>query len=771
MSDLAERAARVRRWLVAVIVIAAIAAFVAGVVSFALQTNGQEAGAAFWERHSLDVQLKAQTLRAALNDAESGQRRFLLLGEDSDLERYRKGSEEARSELAQLRALTSDNPGQQHNIDELAALIDARLMLLQRGVETYRSLGPSSAVELARRGEGKRAMETALDALGRVEAEEAGLLTDRTAVMQKASARASLAIAALSGLGALLLALAVGAVAAAMRASDRAQMAERLKESAEELAKARDFLQMVIDNSIDPIYVKDMETRFVLANARAAELHSAATDEIIGKRASDFLSPGIAAVLEGADREVTSTGEARVVEERFTERGEPRIYQISKTPWRDEKDSVVGIIAVAHDITERKALEDFLRNQSEALEQRVQERTKEIEATSAQLRQLQKMEAVGQLTGGIAHDFNNMLAIIIGSLDMAERRLTSDHEKARQYIRNAHEGARRAAALTARLLAFSRRQPLEPQAIDPNRLVGGMSELIRRTIGDQLQVEIVLAGGIWSTYADPSQLESALINLCVNARDAMPEGGLLTIETCNTHLDDYYASAHAEVRPGQYVQIAVTDTGAGMPPDVVERAFDPFYTTKGAGRGTGLGLSQVYGFVKQSGGHVKIYSEPGRGTTVKIYLPRFTDDAAVSPCEVSPEARPRGSRNEVILVVEDELEVRRMSVDALRDLGYSVVHAESAAKALRKVDEDPSLSLLFTDVVMPEVNGRQLADEAVKRRPGLKVLFTTGYTRNAVIHDGTVDPGVALLQKPFSVDDLARKVRQVLDGRGAKRPG
>ena len=326
----------------------------------------------------------------------------------------------------------------------------------------------------------------------------------------------------------------------------------------------------------------------------------------------------IADVLEAADREVTSLGEARVVEEQFTERGETRLYQISKTPWRDDKDSVVGIIAVAHDITERKALEDFLRHQSEVLEQRVQERTREIEETSAQLRQLQKMEAVGQLTGGVAHDFNNMLAIIIGSLDMAARRLTSDPDKARQYIENANEGARRAATLTARLLAFSRQQPLEPQAIDPNKLVGGMSELIRRTIGDQLQVEIVLAGGIWRTYADPGQLESALLNLCVNARDAMPEGGHLTIETCNTHLDDSYARAHAEVRAGQYVQIAVTDTGAGMPPEVVERAFDPFYTTKGEGRGTGLGLSQVYGFVKQTGGHVKIYSEPGRGTTVKV---------------------------------------------------------------------------------------------------------------------------------------------------------
>jgi PAS domain S-box-containing protein len=741
MSDLAERAARVRRWVGAAIVLAAIAAFAAVVVTFALQTDGQRLGAAFWERHSLQVQLAVQTLRTALDQAESGQRGYLLVGDESYLDQFQSGSEAARSEFAQLRNLTSDNPNQQPNMSALGALIDTRLTVLRQAVEAYRSSGPSAAVDLVRQGEGKRAM--AQGVLGRIEAEEARLLTERGAVMQRSSARTSLAIAALSALGALLLMLAVAAVATAMRASDRARMAERLKESAEQLAKARDFLQLVIDNSSDPIYVKDREARFVLANARAAELHGTSKEDIIGKRAVDFLAPGVADALEVADREVVSHAEPRVVEEQFTEDGKTRTYQISKAPWKDQTNSILGVIAVAHDITERKALEAFLRHQSEVLEQRVQERTREIEAAGAQLRQLQKMEAIGQLTGGVAHDFNKMLAIVIGSLDMAARKLASDPERARQYIENANEGARRAATLTARLLAFSRQQPLEPQAIDPNKLVGGMSELIRRTIGDQLQVEIVLAGGVWGAYADPSQLESALLNLCVYARDAMPEGGHLTIETCNTYLDDSYASAHAEVKAGQYVQIALTDTGAGMPPEVIERAFDPFYTTKGTGRGAGLGLSQDYGFVKQSGGHVKIYSEPGRGTTVKVYLPRFTGNAAAKPSEAAGETRPTGTRNEVILVVEDEPAVRRMSVDALRDLGYSVVHAESAAKAMQQVDRHPTLSLMFTDIVMPEVNGRQLAEEALNRRPGLKVLFTTGYTRSAVIHDGTVDTGVA----------------------------
>ena len=316
-----------------------------------------------------------------------------------------------------------------------------------------------------------------------------------------------------------------------------------------------------------------------------------------------------------------TTGEARIVEERFEERGQVRVYQISKTPWFDEQQEVAGIIAVAHDITDRKADEDRLRHLSEVLEHRVEERTREIEAAHAQMRQMQKMEAVGQLTGGVAHDFNNMLAIVIGSLDIATRRLQSDPKRALACIENAQEGARRAATLTARLLAFSRQQPLEPEIVDPNKLVGGMSELLRRTIGESLRVETVLSGGVWRTYVDASQLENALLNLCVNARDAMPDGGHLTIETSNTHLDDAYAAAHVEVTAGQFVLIAVSDTGTGMPQEVIERAFDPFYTTKGAGRGTGLGLSQVYGFVKQSGGHVKIYSEPGQGTTVKLYLP------------------------------------------------------------------------------------------------------------------------------------------------------
>jgi len=389
-------------------------------------------------------------------------------------------------------------------------------------------------------------------------------------------------------------------------------------------------------------------------------------------------------------------------------------------------------------------------------------------SAEAQVRQLQKMEAVGQLTGGIAHDFNNMLTIVIGSIDVAKRRLAGDPGKVAECLDSAMDGAQRAAQLTGRLLAFSRQQPLAPRSLDANKLVGGMSELLRHTVGENLKVETVLAGGLWTTFADAGQLENAVLNLCVNARDAMPDGGALTIETGNAHLDDNYAAVNVEVAAGQYVMISVSDTGAGMPPEVAERAFDPFYTTKGVGRGTGLGLSQVHGFVKQSGGHVKIYSEAGVGTTVKLYLPRSRrqEDAVTA---ADPAASPRARGEEIVLVVEDEERVRHLSVDALRDLGYVVVQASDAAQALSVLDLQPRVDLLFTDIVMPDMNGRRLADEALTRRPDLKVLYTTGYTRNAVVHNGVLDANVAFLPKPFTFDQLALKVRQVLDGVGANR--
>ncbi|ESZ45592.1 CHASE3 domain-containing protein [Mesorhizobium sp. RSR565B] len=386
------------------------------------------------------------------------------------------------------------------------------------------------------------------------------------------------------------------------------------------------------------------------------------------------------------------------------------------------------------------------------------------EKAESQIRQMQKMEAVGQLTGGIAHDFNNMLAVIISAMNLAQRKLTRGEHDIMKFIEAATDAATRAANLTSRLLAFSRQQPLAPQVVDANRLVAGMSDLLRRALGETIRIETVLAGGLWKTHADPSQLENAILNLAVNARDAMGEDGKMTIETANSHLDEGYAATHAEVKAGQYVMIAVSDTGAGMPADVMERAFEPFFTTKPVDKGTGLGLSQVFGFVKQSGGHVKIYSEPGQGTTIRIYLPRFfgPEEAAISSERAGNPAVPV---TETILVVEDDPRVRASTTDAMRELGYTVIHAASGQEALEKLGDNPGVALMFTDIVMPVMNGRKLAEEALARMPKLKVIFTTGFTRNAVVHNGVLDHDVHFLAKPFTIEQLAAKLRDVLDAK------
>ena len=421
--------------------------------------------------------------------------------------------------------------------------------------------------------------------------------------------------------------------------------------------------------------------------------------------------------------------------------------------------------AAQREIVDRHLAQEALRELNQSLEARVTAAIAERERAEEALRQSQKMEAVGQLTGGIAHDFNNLLTVIAGNVDIARRHI-GDQGEARvlRALGNAQIGAERAAVLTQRLLAFSRRQPLNPRPVDANKLVTGMGELLHRTLGETVEVETVLAAGLWRIEADPNQLENAILNLAVNARDAMPEGGKLTIETANTHLDRAYAVQNAGVSPGQYVAICVTDTGSGMDSDTLARAFEPFFTTKEVGKGTGLGLSMVYGFVKQSGGHLKIYSEEGEGTTVRIYLPRLLGEE--EGVEDGPEqAVPEGSRDETILVCEDDDDVRAYTVEVLRELGYRVLEAHDGPSALRLLErQEGNVDLLFTDVVLPSgMTGAILAQEARARHPALRVLFTTGYARNAIVHHGRLDPGIELITKPFAYADLAARVRDMLD--------
>ena len=427
---------------------------------------------------------------------------------------------------------------------------------------------------------------------------------------------------------------------------------------------------------------------------------------------------------------------------------------------------LIGILAVAT----RHAVEGLIERTHELQE----ESRLRIEAEET-LRQAQKMEAVGQLTGGIAHDFNNLLTIIMGNLDTVKRRVTSAAEGSRDNsladrlqkpIDAALYGARSAAQLTDRLLAFSRRQTLEPVRVDVNRLVGSMLDMLQRSLGEKISVETVLAAGLWPSFADPHQLENVVVNLALNARDAMPEGGCLTIETANTYLDDAYARRFGDVEPGQYVMLCVTDTGTGIPESLIDHVFEPFFTTKPAGEGSGLGLSMVHGFVKQSGGQVRIYSEEDEGTTVKVYLPRMTSaEERIATPAAKEEAGPvpRAKPNETILLVEDNAEVRDYAKGVLIYLGYSVMEAADAEEALRLIADDAPIDLLFTDVVLPDSNGRALAEHVKEKHPSLPVLYTTGYTRNAIVHQGRLDADVHLLNKPYTEQELAHKVRALLD--------
>jgi PAS domain S-box-containing protein len=430
---------------------------------------------------------------------------------------------------------------------------------------------------------------------------------------------------------------------------------------------------------------------------------------------------------------------------------------------REGQGAGYRLIGVIYDVTAAKQQEAELRELNETLEMRVEEEVAERQQAEEALRQAQKMEAVGHLTGGIAHDFNNLLTIIIGNIDTVTRRLDSDIDpRARRALDHALKGAERAAALTQRLLAFSRRQPLDPKPIDIGRLLAGMSDLLTRSISETIAIQVRSPADLWWTDADPHQLENAILNLAVNARDAMPSGGSLTIEAKNVVVGEK-SSIHRDVPAGAYVEISVVDGGTGMSPETVARVFDPFFTTKEVGKGTGLGLSMVYGFVKQTGGHIHIESELDVGTRVSLYLLRLVRGGKQEVPDEAPLPE-LGSVSETVLVVEDDDDVRTYTVGILRELGYRVVESPDGAAALHVLErQDPPVDLILTDVVMPKMSGRELAEAARRIQPGVKVLFTSGYTRDAIMRDGRLEPGVDLLSKPFNYVTLAAKTRDLLD--------
>lgn len=420
------------------------------------------------------------------------------------------------------------------------------------------------------------------------------------------------------------------------------------------------------------------------------------------------------------------------------------------------------------EINQRRNVEEQLRRLNETLEVRVAAEIAERQQAEAALQQAQKMESIGKLTGGVAHDFNNLLQVISGNLQLLGKDVASN-TRAKERISNALTAVDRGSRLASQLLAFGRRQPLEPKVINVGRFVAGMDDMLRRALGEEIEVETVVSGGLWNTFADPIQIENALLNLAINARDAMDGSGKLTIEVGNAFLDDSYSRTHPEVVPGQYVVLAVTDTGSGMTADVIEQAFEPFFSTKPEGKGTGLGLSMVYGFVKQSGGHVKIYSEVGEGTTIKLYLPRsFQSEDRIASIETVPAV----GGTETILVAEDDEGVRATVVEMLTDLGYYVLKSRDAQSALTVIESGVHIDLLFTDVVMPgTLKSPELARMARERLPHIGVLYTSGYTENSIVHGGRLDPGLELLSKPYTREALARKIRHVLANQAQRRQG
>ena len=570
--------------------------------------------------HSFDLIATAQSLLAALQDAERGQRGYLLTGDSRYLDAYRNGTAQTPRQLDRLQLLLSDDVGHRQAIAPLVQAIRSKLVEMQSTLVAYDTRGLAAAQQIVRTDAGLHSMERIEQLLNTV-------VTD-----------------------------------------ERARLERRLG---------------------------------AVAREQAISTYSA-------------LASGLVSLLLMG----------------------------------------IGIVLTGRAFRNARRLEAEMRE----LERRLNE---QLSKAQLALAQTQKMEALGQLTGGVAHDFNNLLHVIGNAAQVLQRKLRNADGAVSEPLEMIRRNTDRAASITSRLLAFSRQQPLNPLPTDVNKLVIGASELLRHALGESIALETVLGSGLWPVSVDRNQLETAILNLALNARDAMPEGGKLTIETSNSLLDEAYAALayaalHPDLKPGQYAMVAVSDTGSGMSPEVASRAFDPFFTTKEVGRGTGLGLSQVFGFSKQSDGHAKIYSEVGQGTTVKLYLPRLRGNVDAVTAEPSRQAQ--AGAGESILVVEDNEDVATFTAQLLRELGYRVHLAHSGRQALQRLEQFSDVELLFTDVGLPGgMTGRELAQEVQRRRPEIRVLYMTGYARNSIIHHGRLDPGVALITKPFSQTDLAAK--------------
>jgi PAS domain S-box-containing protein len=692
--------------------------------------------------HTLDVLNKISDLRRLIRGAESASRGYALTSDQAFVDEFRKASAQVPGEFTDLLAAVSDNPRQAEQLRGIQGVVDRRLAVLAELLRLH-TLGDSAAIaELISRAEGRAVMALLTASFDQMTAEERELLAVRRA-NSKTSGSLLLGVDLAGVVLILILAFILirGAYLSRRKLEDSLSATQAVVQAHQEKVQhSTSVLESTFNSMAEAVFVIDAKGAVVLSNPAATQMLGYEPGMTIADLwvKNTFCRPDGVTPLTVEERPSTTALRGEPVDRREiivrpVGGGKPVHAAVSSRPMRDAAGEISGASIVFHDITD-------------------------IQDIERKLHQAQKLEAIGKLTGGVAHDFNNMLTVIAGTTEVLIEEL-ADRPEAQQTAALINQAADRCTELIQHLLAFARRQPLRPRDVDINSVVHDITQLLRPTLGEQIEIDSVLDGEVATAHVDSAQLANSLVNMAINARDAMPRGGKLLVETRKVVLDEAYARANPGVTPGPYVMLAVSDTGTGMPADVRDRVFEPFFTTKEVGKGSGLGLSMVYGFVQQSGGHIKIYSEEGHGTTIRLYLPP-SPGAAEAP-EAAPA--PISVGDETILVVEDDELVRRFVIAELQSLGYHTVAACDGREALSHVDSGQAFDLLFTDVVMPGgLNGPQLADEVAKRRPGTRVLYTSAYTDNAIVHHGRLDKGVLLLSKPYRKAQLAQMVRLAL---------
>ena len=701
---------------------------------------------AAWEA-SDQKRAQLQAILSDLKDVETGARGYALTKDPRFLEPYDFGKANAAQRMEMLRASVGEDHPLSPVIDDLDKAAARRISLAGQVVDLTRAGGDRRdiiSVSLT----GRETMDRVRQQVAAAVADQQEVYKSRKEAFESQAVLASGALVAGVAISLVVLVLLFsrlnGEVSRRKEVEDElrilnSDLEERVLERTAEVKRAGDLLDAVVENLPDMILLKEPHGegfRYLLVNAAGEKLLGRDRNEIIGHTERDIFPPEEADAVIEANKAVIEFGEARsFIDRKLTTPNGIRSVETRMVPILNGRSDRRLLLAIIRDVTEARARED-------------------------QLRELQRMDTVGRMTGGVAHDFNNLLAVIMGSVELI-REAARDESETATLADEALDAVRRGADLVRRLLAFARKQRLDAVDINLNDRLPSIIPLLQRTLGENVRVQVKSTDDLWHARIDPTQVDDALVNLAVNARDAMPSGGLLTIETANVSLDEDYSAHHVEVQPGDYVMLAVSDTGTGMAPDVIARAFEPFFTTKAEGKGTGLGLSQVFGWVKQTGGHIKIYSEVGHGTTIKLYLPRAFEVVAHAEEPIPQDGHQSG--HEVILVVEDNPNVRRTVMRQLTDLGYSAIEAEDGQAALDHINSGLEFDLLLTDVVMPGgLNGYELADVVGRHRPGAKILFTSGYTELAAAGFDSTRQG-PLISKPYSKRDLGRAIRSALN--------